>query len=173
MSHRLSTAINMGQYASSILRQAKGIADDPEISRLSPHERFHFGVEPMLLALAMEFALKAWWVFDYDDPKVPKTHNLLTLFKKITSESQEKLAKAYQRDVAPYHPEFGFLRLEIRDVLDLHANAFIEWRYLHERSKTMSFETTHFVDTLEMVLREFRKRYRIERVSSPWYPNQN
>lgn len=162
-------AINMGQYASSILRQAKGIADDPEISRLSPHERSHFGVEPMLLALAMEFALKAWWVFDHDDSKVPKTHNLLTIFKKLTSESQEKLAKAYQRDVAPYHPDFGFLPFEIRDILDQHANAFIEWRYIHERSKAMSFETTHFVDTLESVLREFRKRYRIETVSSPWH----
>jgi hypothetical protein len=49
------------------------------------------GVEPMLLALAMEFALKAWFVFDYDDPKVKKTHNLLKLFKVLLPESQERL----------------------------------------------------------------------------------
>ncbi len=39
------------------------------------------GVEPMLLALSMELALKAWFVFDFDDPKTPRTHDLVKVVR--------------------------------------------------------------------------------------------
>jgi hypothetical protein len=64
---------------------------EPFLQNVSIEKRSHMGVEPMLLALAMEFALKAWFVFDYDDPKVKKTHNLLKLFKALLPESQQRL----------------------------------------------------------------------------------
>lgn len=41
----------------------------------------------MLLALAMELALKAWFVFDFDDPKHSKSHDLSKLFGRLKSES--------------------------------------------------------------------------------------
>ena len=55
------------------------------------------GVEPMLLALAMELALKAWFVFDFDDPKHSKSHDLYKLFGQLKSDSQEKLDREFNR----------------------------------------------------------------------------
>ena len=68
MSARLSTAIRIGDAARAILRKTKSFPDQhfKEIEDWADHE--HVGVEPMLLALSMELALKAWFVFDYDDP---------------------------------------------------------------------------------------------------------
>ena len=49
---------------------------------------------------------------------------------------------------------------DIRDILMHHANAFVEWRYIHEpRESGLSFESTTFIATLELVLDEFGKRY--------------
>jgi hypothetical protein len=58
-------------------------------------------------------------------------------------------------------PDYG-----IRDVLHQHANAFVEWRYIHEkREHGISFDFTTFVATLEMVLDEFATLYRSEPIS--------
>lgn len=64
------------------------------------------GVEHMLLALSMELALKAWFVFDFDDPRHSKSHDLDKLLSKLKSESQEKQDQEFKRSVAPYHPNF-------------------------------------------------------------------
>jgi len=117
----------------------------------------------MLLALSMELALKAWWVFDYDDPKCIKSHNLVKLFDGLLPESQQKLETAFKRSVAPSHPSSFYIDYGIRDILYQHQDGFIDWRYLHEAKKSMMFDQSAFEATLEMVLREFRKRYRIEK----------
>ena len=49
----------------------------------------------------------------------------------------------------------------IRDILYQHEDAFIDWRHLHEAKKSMMFDQSAFEATLEMVLREFGKRYRV------------
>jgi hypothetical protein len=68
--------------------------------------------------------------------------------------------------VAPYHPNFFDWELGIRDVLEQHANAFVEWRYYHERRGSgVSFEFSTFVPTLELVLDEFATLYRSEPAS--------
>lgn len=119
------------------------------------------GVEPMLLALSMELALKAWFVFDFDDPEHSKSHDLAKLFGKLKSESQEKLDAEFKRSVAPYHPSGLHLDYGIRHILYQHKDAFTDWRYIHEPKSTM-FQRGAFEATLEMVLAEFEKRYRIE-----------
>jgi hypothetical protein len=63
--------------------------------------------------------------------------------------------------VAPYHPNGFFIGYSIRHILYQHKDAFVDWRYLHEPKNT-TFEQSAFEATLEMVLAEFRKRYRIE-----------
>jgi hypothetical protein len=65
----------------------------------------------------------------------------------------------------PHHPSLFSVDYGIRDILTQHKNAFIDWRYLHEAKKTMMFDQSTFEATLEMVLHEFRKRYRIEKVA--------
>ena len=54
MSHRLTTAIRIGDAARAILNKTKRFPE-PEFEDRSKYE--HVGVEPMLLALAMELAL--------------------------------------------------------------------------------------------------------------------
>ena len=117
----------------------------------------------MLLALSMELALKAWFVFDHDDPKAPRSHDLIKLFEALLPESQDKLDAEFKRSVAPCHPQFLYIDYSIRHILYQHKDAFIDWRYLHE-PKSMRFEQVGFEATLEMVLREFDKRYRTEPV---------
>ena len=162
MSARLSIAIRIGDAARAILRKTRSFPEKGFGAHADLRESDHIGVEPMLLALSMELALKAWFVFDYDDPDFAKSHNLLKLFDSLTAESKAKLGEEFKRSVVPYHPNGFFIDYNIRDLLDQHKDAFIDWRYLHEARKTMMFDQSAFEATLEMVLREFQKRYRIE-----------
>jgi hypothetical protein len=166
MSARLSTAIKIGEAARAILRKTQSFPDPPIEELDDVDQREHVGVEPMLLALSMELALKAWFVFDFDDPKTAKSHDLAKLFDKLKPESQEKLDAEFKRSVAPYHPNFFYIDYSIRHLLYQHKDAFIDWRYLHEPKSTM-FDQVAFEATLEMVLKEFDKRYRSEQVE-PW-----
>ncbi len=128
-------------------------------------ERCHIGVEPMLLALAMEFALKAWFVWDHDRHDPIRTHDLAKLFDALPVSSKDRLNAAFKDKVAPIHPWSGWMEYNIKDVLEHHANAFVEWRYLHEkRDKGLSFNFITFVATLELVLDEFGKRYNTRKI---------
>ncbi len=168
MSERLSTAIRIGEAAKAIFRKTQSFPG-PEFGKGAElREGEHVGVEPMLLALSMELALKAWFVFDYDDPKVVKSHNLMKLFDSLKPESQEKLDTEFRKSVAPSHPNGFYIDYSIRHILYQHQDAFIDWRYLHEAEKSMMFDQGAFEATLEMVLREFEKRYRIEPVKPFW-----
>jgi hypothetical protein len=168
MSARLSTAIRIAEAAKAILRKTQRFPD-PELGKHIDRGDFeHVGVEPMLLALSMELALKAWFVLDYDNPNVVKTHDLMKLFESLKPESQAKLDAEYKMSVAPYHPIGFYTDYSIRHILFQHRNAFTDWRYLHEAKKSMMFDHGAFEATLEMVLREFEKRYRIEPVKPSW-----
>lgn len=161
----LSTGVKLEQYARSMLKQVLSMEDDPRVDH-TQHERVHIGVEPMLLALAMEFALKAWFVWDHDRHDPIRTHNLTTLFDALPDTSKERLDGAFRGKVAPYHPWGMWIEYGIRDILDHHANAFVDWRYLHEeRDRGLSFDFTTFVATLELVLDEFGKRYETKEIS--------
>jgi len=161
MSARLSTAIRISQAAKAMLRKTRSFPTTGFGEPADPIEHGHIGVEPMLLALSMELALKAWFVFDHDDPKAPRSHDLIKLFEALLPESQEKLDAEFKRSVAPCHPQFLYVDYSIRHILYQHKDAFIDWRYLHE-PKSTRFEQAAFEATLEMVLREFDMRYRTE-----------
>jgi hypothetical protein len=162
MSARLTTAIRIGDAARAILRKTRTFPDEGFGNYTDLRERDHIGVEPMLLALSMELALKAWWVFDYDDANVMISHNLISLFDALKPESQHVLDAEFKRSIVPYHPNGFYLDYGIRHILEQHKSAFVDWRYLHEPKPTMKFELSAFEATLEMVLSEFTKRYRIE-----------
>lgn len=63
MSARLSTAIRIGDAAKAILLKTKSFPAQSFDEHEEWSELEHVGVEPMLLALSMELALKAWWVW--------------------------------------------------------------------------------------------------------------
>src|SRR3569623_220973 len=129
MCARLTTAIRIGDAARAILRKTKTFPTEGFGEGADAYDYEHIGVEPILLALAMELALKAWLVFDTDDPKVPRTHDLMALFKRLNPESQEKLDAEFKRSVAPFHPNGFFVDYGIRDILFQHKDAFVDWRY--------------------------------------------
>lgn len=159
MSVRLTTAVKIGKVARGVLRKTQSFPGKDFCEREDWPDLNHVGVEPMLLALSMELALKAWFVFDFDDPKVPRSHNLAELFDALLPHSQEKLDSEFKATVGPYHPSVLFVDYGIRHVLYQHQNAFIDWRYPYEGPKHLSFEQGVFEATLEMVLTEFEKRY--------------
>lgn len=167
VSARLTTAIRIGDAARAILRKTQSFPEQVIGEHVDLGRMKEMGVEPMLLALSMELALKAWFVFDFNDPDHSRSHDLAKLFGKLKSESQEKLDKEFKRSVAPYHPNIFHVDYGIRNVLFQHRDAFTDWRYMHEPKSTM-FELDTFKATLEMVLREFEKRYRIEPVAPLW-----
>jgi hypothetical protein len=125
------------------------------------------GVEPMLLALSMELALKAWFVFDFDDLKSSKSHDLSKLFSRLKPESQKKLGKEFNRSIAPHHPNILHADYGIENLMYQHKDAFVDWRYMHEPKSTV-FERGAFEATLEMILSEFDKRYYTVPTALPW-----
>lgn len=167
MSARLSIAIRIADSANALLQRVETFNQEDVHNNEEWDMRAHAGIEPMLLALSMELALKAWFVFDYDTPEVKRSHNLSKLFAGLKPESQNKLDSEFRRSVAPRHPNLFSIDYGIRDVLTHHENAFIDWRYTHE-AKNMSFHTSTFIATLKMVLSEFKKRYRIKKIPPIW-----
>lgn len=159
MSHRLTTAIRICDTAKAILRKTQSIPGNGSFDKDGILDMKEIGVEPMLLALGMELALKAWFVFDFDDPKHSKSHDLFKLFGRLKSESREKLDQEFKTTVAPHHPNIFYVDYGIENLLHQHKDAFVDWRYLHEPKSTM-FDRGTFEATLEMVLSEFDKRYR-------------
>lgn len=169
MSAGLTTGVALAEYARSILRQVESFDQDEFWERTTTEDRVLFGVEPILLALSMELALKAWFVFDHDTKKAKRSHDLLKLFKALKAESQKRLDMEFRKSVALTHPNALFLDYGIENILHQHANAFVEWRYPYERTKSMMFETGAFKATLELVLREFGKRYRVVNLPHQWF----
>lgn len=163
--HGLSTGVKLEKQARSILKQTQAMAK-ADAHEFGMRLEEHSGVEPMLLALSMEFALKAWFIWDHSTLKTKRIHDLLKLFELLGDASKERLDREFRKNVAPHHPGFLGSNYGIRDVLYQHANAFIEWRYIHEkRERGISFNFSTFVATLEMVLDEFATLYRSELIS--------
>lgn len=175
MGARLTIGIKIADSATAILQRVQAF-DTSGIK--SPEEwdmGAHIGINPTLLAFSMELALKAWFVLDHDTLEIKRGHNLSKLFEALSPDSQAKLDSEFRRSVAPIHLNFFGTEYGIRDVLSHHENAFVDWRYLHEslntksgKDKTIHFHESAFVATLEMVLGEFRKRYRTVEVPPVW-----
>jgi hypothetical protein len=126
MSTRLTTAIKIADSANAVLQRVNSFDFETARSCKGWDLKAHIGIDPMLLALAMELALKAWYVFDHDTTKVIRSHNLAKLFVGLKPESQNKLDTAFRRSVALNHPILFDTEYGILDVLEHHAEAFVD-----------------------------------------------
>ena len=108
---------------------------------------------PVLLAFSMELALKAWRSREAENQKVPKTHDLLKLFDGLSEDAQLCLDEAFP--VIPnVHPQLPPIRPGLRSILSSHKDAFVIWRYVHERRQAR-FEDGIFNDALTAVIDTF------------------
>jgi hypothetical protein len=114
-------------------------------------------ISPMLLALSMELALKAWIIFDGTKKDVPKEHDLSKLFSYISLATQDCLKARYDREIAPRHPSFFYLDNGLERTLENARLAFVQWRYVHELERGR-FDVSAFIETIEMILSEFEGR---------------
>lgn len=92
--HGISTGVKLEKQARSILKQSQAMAKADAHKFGMRHEE-HAGVEPMLLALSMEFALKAWFVWDHNTLKTKRTHDLLKLFELLNATTKERLDREF------------------------------------------------------------------------------
>lgn len=161
MGARFSTSIRLADTSTAILQRVEAFDWRKHQEEGVWDFTAHIGIDPMLLALSMELALKAWFMFDYDTNKVKRTHNLFKLFEALKAESRAKLDLEFRKTVVPIHNTPHYVDYGIDKVLAAHQDAFVDWRYTHDKKKvTIRFEQSVFIDTLKMVLIEYRKLYR-------------
>lgn len=166
----LLTAIDIASHSKAILLhvQKNGTFDPmPAQEEFCGTSLFpaQMSIQPMLLALSMEMALKAWIVFDAGKNDVPKDHDLWNLFSYMSVDTQERLKTRYERELAPRHPNVFFSDYGLERVLDDARRAFIQWRYAYELDKAR-FDHSRFIETIEMMLSEFESRIVVERAPS-------
>ena len=147
--------------AKSVREVAKKVQDN----KAPPDNQLLFQGEfitvPVLLALAMEFALKAWSTREKNN--YTPTHDLEKLFKSLGQESQKQLEYAFPEIL---HPDFeslpkdlGFppFRPGLKSLLKLHKDAFVKWRYSHEQHRG-DFELGIFGEALDAVILAYEKQ---------------
>lgn len=108
---------------------------------------------PVLLTLAMELALKAWWIVENEERKPLRTHDLVKLFDGLPERARTRLEIAYP-EIPNTHPELQPIRLGLRSLLDTTKSKFVEWRYPHEMQHA-EFPNGEFGEALSTVIKEF------------------
>ena len=163
----------MIKNAKSLQRAAKELEKNRgEISQSDPW-LFHgkFLSVPILLSLATEIALKAWWCREQNKPS-KKTHNLLELFKLLKPDTQKtleaKMRKSSPHSVWAAEPDMQSLNPNLQDmlgekmhplhdVLCAHHDANMRWRFLYEESHNL-FETAEIDRALTAIINAYYEK---------------
>lgn len=141
--------------ARSLQELVKSFVDDVDLSSNVTLFEGQFIAGPVLLAFAMELALKAWWAKENDDSEIPRTHDLLKLFDGLNEDTRTRLERAYPEIPHPL-PGFQPVRPGLRTILASNNSAFVDWRYLHELSRAR-FPHGEFHKALSSVIAEFNR----------------
>lgn len=104
---------------------------------------------PVLLALAIELALKALQWSERDGRQPDRTHDLLALFKRLKKETRERI-EANMPEVPGVLPDWP-RRPGIRTALFRARTVFVDWRYPYEHSGLM-VETPALKTALKAIL---------------------
>lgn len=103
--------------------------DAPEEGRADRYDRSPIAV-PVLLALAIELALKALQWSERDGRQPAHTHDLLVLFKGLKKDTREQI-EANMPEVPGILPELP-RRPGVRTAFSRARKVFIDWRYPYE-----------------------------------------
>ncbi|MDE0400524.1 MAG: hypothetical protein OXL96_22255 [Candidatus Poribacteria bacterium] len=114
-----------------------------------------FQAAPVLWALGIEIALKAW-VCQSSKGSRPKGHDLLELFDELDEKTQHLLEEAWKcgrgkgtaddpipelampkrvLEAKTFQELIDFRLSSLRELLEEHRKVFVNWRYLHERPR--------------------------------------
>ena len=104
---------------------------------------------PVLLALAIELALKALQWKERDGRQPTPTHDLLMLFKGLKKDTRERI-EANMPEVPGIFPEWP-RRPGIRTALSRARNVFVDWRYPYEHPGLI-VETADLKTALKAIL---------------------
>ncbi len=122
--------------------------DAPEDGRDAGFDRSSIA-GPVLLALAIELALKALQWNERDGRQPTPTHDLLALFKGLKKETRERI-EANMPEVLGVLPDCP-RRPGIGTALFLARNVFVDWRYPYEHPGLI-VETADLKTALEAIL---------------------
>ena len=122
--------------------------DAPEEDHTVQFDRSSITV-PVLLALAIELALKALQWKQRDGRQPTPTHDLLALFKGLKKDTRERI-EANMPEVPGIIPEWP-RRPGIRTALSRARNVFVDWRYPYEHPGLM-VETADLKTALKAIL---------------------
>ncbi len=109
---------------------------------------------PVLLALAMEVALKAWWAREVKDKPVPKTHDLLKLFDGLPEQTRTRLENSHPEKLILDHLTLLPTHQGLRSLLASNRATFVDWRYPHEIFSG-SYQSEELNAALSSVIDEF------------------
>ena len=134
----IQSAAGLQSVAMKIHREGKSALDQHDY----PGFIGSFQAAPILQALGIEIALKAW-ICRESKGSYPNDHDLLCLFERLDRKTQDLLEEAWQQGRGagtvddPIHELPAPMRLirrpsSLREVLDEHRRVFVSWRYLHE-----------------------------------------
>ncbi|SNR34210.1 hypothetical protein [Puniceibacterium sediminis] len=158
MGQELTIAIKMANTADALVARVREARKGPFTTPSNARLFADIGIDPMLLALAMELALKAWITLDQGS-KIIREHNLSKLFDMLQPEQQEKIESDFRIACPWYNQSYlNPLGKDVASILDHHADAFVKWRYMHEMTHG-SFSSSDMENVIESVLRLFRARY--------------
>lgn len=116
------------------------------------------GIPPMLLALSMELVLKGWIVLDRRTTDIPKEHDLVRLFSRLSPERQDFLKSRYDEATGWRRHTLLFNNYGLEDVLESARHEFVEWRYSHEM-ESGGFNISEFEEAVELLISEFEKSF--------------
>ena len=122
--------------------------DAPEEGRAVRFDRSSIA-GPVLLALAIELALKALQWNERDGRQPDHTHDLLKLFKGLKKDTRERI-EANMPEVPGILPELP-RRPGIRTALSRARNVFVDWRYPYEQ-RGLIVETAELKTALKAIL---------------------
>ena len=115
---------------------------------------------PMLLAFAMERALKAWHLCTTGEA-AKRPHRLLALYEALPEEVRKFLDEEAGTALTPYPSRTVSGHSRLAEVLAAHDTAFHDWRYPEEmladreRPNGLFFETGEHEAALDAVLGAF------------------
>ncbi len=112
---------------------------------------------PVLMALAMEIALKAWQCRERK-AEPDKSHDLLKLFESLEEKTKARLqARSLEYLHPALGPKFPPNCAGLEWMLSSHRKSFEDWRYPYEARGPGTFDTGQFNVTLAVVIEMYEE----------------